>query len=576
MSYLKEFDVSFSEEHVINIEGDFSPIGFKYSDADYEWDISKDDGVSSVKLYLFSSGGGYAAVVSGKGAMEDFNLTLHPQKGFKVMTETRKYADYLKEINKVYIERGVTEIGDFFMYNAYYLKEVIFEDSSKIKRLGKYCFGCTQISGEYKFCNLENGTTIDRSFFCCPKLHGITIGVDATENRSITLSELAFFGCLDMKHFIVEDPVNTSLDFGKACFEYCTGLELMEFQPENTTAEGLNFLMIPVDLIRLKRRMDVEKGIIAHTPIANVKPANWGARADALHAIECWTNSTNGSLSLLNCKSVASEYAGQRKELIIHETDEQKKDEYLISDSTPTSLDSKAVFWGHDGSKPFRVPYYGSCWLFAYMHIWNVLNPNEQYDTIENFVAKLNTIPITVDTELAEDLATWDFKDAVMATGVYADRYFDEGNKIYATDLPQDKISTDTKTTEGEPGTASWGVRKALGWTGERLTVETLTKDNRTAWADIKKSAVDSILKGKPVVFECVGYGSNKTTSQNTGGLHAVAAIGYDGDKDMFKVVDSTWGFPSDEIPMVYWTEFEAMLEPSAESAVWVFSSFGS
>lgn len=560
---------------------DFSVFGYRYSAAVDSYDISANDGKSSVKMYLFPYDGGYTAIVSGHGAMKNHSLTLHPEKGFKVMTEERDYAaKYLKKIKKVCIERDVTEIGDYFMYNAYHLKEVVFEDTSKIARLGKYCFGCTQISGEYTFNKLQNGTTLDRSFFCCPKLEGITLSTDVTENISITLSELAFFGCLGLKYFKVEDPVNTNLVFGRACFEYCTGLELIEFQPEKTTAEGFNFLMVPVTSVRVKRRMDVDKGTLAHTRLDNMQDNAWGAITGVLNTMGSWFANANKMYSYINCVNTAADYAGEHHELDIYEFDEQKKDEYLEYADT-TDLNCKGVFWGKRASGAFRVPYYGSCWLFAYMHIWNVLHPNAQYDTIEHFIAKVEETKILVDsTELGPAIATWTFKNDVMATSVYTDGYFDVGKEILATDLPTalKLVNSDGSvyTTVGAPGEASWGVRKALTWTGERLSVETLTKDNRTAWADIKRSTIDSILAGKPVVFECVGYGGEDTTSSNYGGLHAVAGIGYDASTDTFKIVDSTWGLPSDEVPMVYWTSFEALLEPSGESAVWVFSAFDS
>lgn len=549
--------------------------------ATYDLSVAGD---GSVKMYLFPHAGGYAAVVSGEGAMKNHELTLHA-KGYKVTTETREYAEHLEKINKVYIERGVTTIGDYFMHHAFYLKEVVFEDSSQITYLGKYCFSCTQISGEYKFCKLLNGTTIQRSFYCCPKLEGITLGVDATTNRNFTLSEQAFFGCLNLRHFKVDDPLNTSITWGGGCFYYCPGLELMEFQPDKTNLTGLGLLMNPCTKAKVKYKTvnGNDNDIMRYSTIGGTSSLNSETTLCA------WVNPTaiaakdyTAYYAWMLCTAVAEEYAGKRHELMLYETDAQKQDEYLIDEVFPTSLDSKAVFWGKYGDV-YRVHYYGSCWLFAYMHIWNVLHGTEQYATIEDFVKKLQETKITVDSELATAFASWDFKDDVMATGVYADDgYFDEGSTIYVTDLPTDLISTDEDTTEGETGTASWGVRKVLGWTGERLTGGKPTTNKDSTWADIKRQAIDSIFAGKPVIFECVGYLGSATDISNAnsllyyGGAHAVAAIGYDATTDMFKIIDSTWGFPSDEIPMEYWTTFEAMLEPSGESAVWVFSEFDS
>lgn len=593
-----------------NIGADFSYFGYNYSKAVATYDLSADG--SSVKMHLFPHDGGYAAVVAGSGAMKNHSLTLH-NKGYKVMTETREYADYIKKINKVCIEKGVTTIGDYFMFGAHYLKDVVFEDSSAIKRLGKYCFAVTQISGDYKFLKLEmdteypyrywerdadgnlpldeagnivykvlskqvTGALLDHSFFCCPKLQGITVGVDGAENRNIALSELAFFGCINLRNFKVADQSNTDVVLGRACFEYCTNLELMELEVNNTSTEGFNFLIAPVTSTRVKRLINASKGESTRLPLTSVRVQQWAVWLDVLSTIDSWYMDTNTSYKFYYCQQVASSYSGKHHEMMCYETDEQKKDEYLADVST------YATFWGkvydeetHDWYA-FRAPYFGSCWLFAYYHIWNVLHPQKLYNTIHDFVAMLQETKITVDDDLVTGLSSWDFKDLVISAGKYASNYFTKANTdgIYATDLPVDKIYDDNITTEGEIGTASWGVRKVLGWTGERKTAGNAGSADYTAWANIKKSAIDSILAGKPVIFECVGYGGNDTTSTNYGGLHAVAGIGYDAKTDKFKVIDSTWGFPSDDVPMEYWAAFESLLEPSEESAVWVFSAFDS
>ena len=557
-----------------NIGADFSYFGFKYSKAVATYDLSVDD--SSVKMYLFSHDGGYAAVVAGKGAMKNQTVTINSIG--RVTSDNREYAEHIHKINKVCIESGVTSVGDYFMHEAYYLKEVIFEDSSQIAYLGAYCFAYTQISGEFKFCKLENGITIDHSFYCCPNLQGITLGVSATEDRNFELSEKAFFGCLNLRHFKVDEPLNTTSVWGEASFEYCVNLVRIVFEAENVIPKGYNFILIePTDIIH-RYWHDVDKGIVRDMPIANLKRTGWKGYSEGftemLSLNELWAIVVNKKRpyyqAYLDCQALASEYDGKRHELATYyETDWQKKDEYLAFAKT-TDLDCMGAFWGMFGSSVSRVPYYGSCWLFAYMHAWNTIHPLQQYDSIENFVAMLQETKITVDTELATALAGWDFKDNVMATGVYADGYFNEGNQIYATDLPVDMISSDSYTTVGAVGEASWGVRKVLGWTGERLTATT----DRT-WASIKKATIDSIFAGKPAIIECVRY-SNGITGNECGGLHAVTAIGYDAKTDRFKIIDSSWGFPSDAATMEYWTTFEALLEPSEESAVWVFSAFDS
>ena len=557
-----------------NIGAEFSVFGYRYASAKECYDLSS-AGDGSVMLYLFPSGGGYAAVVAGNGAMRNHSVTSN--NAGKIETDNRGYAAHLQEINKVYIESGVTTIGDYFMYRAKNLKEVVFEDSPQITRLGSDCFSWTQISGEYTFCNLDNGTTITRSFCWCPRLEGITLDVSTTDGngeKTINLSEKAFCGCVSLRYFKVADQMKTNLVLGRASFYYCPSLEIIELQPYTTSPEGFNFLMTPVPKI-LTKYYPTGSIAVMYLPVGSLQAAAWAnGRPVITSTHEYWYAKTASRNVCINCAAVASDYDGKKHELTIYNTDSQNKDEYKAYEWTDDKSDGLSAFWGILSGGVKRVPFYGSCWLFSYMHAWNALHPYEQYTTIVDFVEKLKATQITVDTELATALANWDFKDAVAAK--YANGYFNEGNSIYATDLPVDMISSDTATTEGEVGTASWAVRKVLGWTGTRMTDGFPESKTDTGWVDIKKAVIDSIFAGKPVIFECVGYAGNSTTASNFGGVHAVTAIGYDATTDMFKIIDSTGFVQYDDKPVAYWTNFEAMLEPSTESAVWIFSAFDS
>ena len=162
----------------------------------------------------------------------------------------------------------------------------------------------------------------------------------------------------------------------------------------------------------------------------------------------------------------------------------------------------------------------------------------------------------------------WEFFNEVSSK--YPSGYFNQGNSILATDLPVALYERAGYTTIGQKGEASWGVRKALGWEGTRYTVtrdELNTAHNsgdNSTWARIKEKAIESIFAGKPVLFECVAY------TENYPGSHAVAAIGYDASIDEFLFVDSGSGWTHDE-PLMFWTNFEYILEPSEESVIWVF-----
>ena len=555
---------------------DFSHFGYKYSEAEKEYDLSEKKD-KSVMLYLFPSSGGYAAVVSGNGAMKNPKVTI--SQGYKITKEGREYVEYVPKINKVYIERGITSVCDYFMYKAYHLTDVIFEDSSEIKYLGNYCFGSTKISGEYAFCNLDNELMIDRAFLCCPDLEGITLGVskEVTENRSITLGYRAFYGCLNLRYFKLDDPLNTRITLGIGAFDSCAKLELFEVQPKKTAPLGFTFLKEDPMGIRFKRWYEDEPGIKSNTAVGDFAKDGWGwdGNKPVNPMFTYWHTDSDNIRSYNDCVAVPKEYDGKSYEMQTPESDSQNMDDYLTA-RTDIYMPYIGAFWIPFDGGAIRAPYWGSCWLFALMHMWNVIHLARQFDTIEDFAKKIDGTKIAVDKALEEALAECDFMDAIMATGKYAQDYFKEGNEIYATDLPiaisattgseiDDQINTilDNKT-----GEAMWGVCKALGWSGERYTA-----DVEKSWADIKRMVIDSIFAGKPVLFECVGAGPNDTIATYVGN-HAVAALGYDAKTDKFKIIDSAWGFLPDEVPMVYWTTFESLLAPSEISSVWIFSKF--
>ena len=604
---------------------DVSQFGFKYSDKVYSANISKTTS-DSVTLYLFESDGGYAAVVSGKGEMKDYQLDTD-----KTPFVAREYEDYVSKINAVYVESGVTSIGDYFMYAAHELTNLVFADSSKITRLGKRCFATTNISGDYEFPSLKHyeGTVlIDEPFRVCQNLTGLTVGISdeiyedgyETGYKNLVVSAGSFSHCYNLKHFRVTDEGNnTHVRLGLATFDCCPKLDLVELHPSRTTPDGQNFLRIPGQAMKVKHRVlkdadnlppyaATDTGRIRCVSLADLDENEWDLEKDkgvrkaaSLSTYRRWKidKDTNGPCSeAYNAMlGVQSEYIGRKHQLGIPESDYQSQPGYLNytfyigNKINPAVQDLElwnAIFWGEFNGDVFRNPYYGSCYLFAYYHAWNVLHPNQQYDTFHDFVTdKLKSATVTLDADAAKNLSSdnWEYRDLIMnlnlnddyGNPLYSDDYFNKGRTVLIRDLPvclKNGTGADGEYTQlGVPGEATWGVRKVLGWDAERRTASPSDlASNPLLWANIKRDAIESIFDGMPVLIECVAYAYG-TSDLSYQGMHAVTAIGYDGDTDMFLIIDSGAVFEPDiHGPAVYWLPFEALLDPSEESAVWIFS----
>lgn len=552
-----------------------SPFGFEYQRASYRFDIGEMPG--EIFMYLYFRDDGYAALISGYGAIKSYSTE-----------EERPYHPYINKIRTLFIEDGISVIGNFFMHRARQLTHLEFANSAAIIHLGKSCFESTRIDGEYEFVNLENNTLLDRCFYDCIKVKSLTFGINAEGRKSIELSKRAFMCCNELQHLEIKDPANTQVLCGEACFYHCHQLKELILDITNTTLKGFNFLLAS-DSMKIKTNLTKEefgtiKGVLSlgsiNSDLWNYTSENGVRTAPVTSTIEDWMRFDNTAApwarykAYMDCLQSAQKYGKEKHELFLTQYDNQNSERYKLDSFHADQNRIDSVFWGEWSGGIFRVPIYGSCWLFAYYHIWNITHPHRTYRTITEFIEnKLKQSPITVDSELAHILRSeWSSYDEVSSK--YPNNYFNEGSSILITDLPV-ALYEGSYTTIGQKGEASWGVRQVLGWTGTRYTVTESelnaahTNGDNGTWARIKEAAIKSIFAGKPVLFECVGY-SEGFTNNDYAGSHAIAAIGYDASIDQFLFVDSGSGWAHNE-PFTYWTHFESVLNPSEESAIWVF-----
>ena len=141
-----------------------------------EIDVSE-AGDGSVLLRLYSSGGGYDAVVTGTGAIKDHTDNNRPYDAGKVCT--------------LHIGEGITSIGAYFMYGAWNLKHLTFAEGCKITHLKDRAFSRTGITEAYFLSLTEMGNAV---FNSCTSLVSANLGGNIT-----TLPLGTFSNCLELE-----------------------------------------------------------------------------------------------------------------------------------------------------------------------------------------------------------------------------------------------------------------------------------------------------------------------------------------------------------------------------------------
>ena len=484
--------------------------GAPYSSATEIIDISA-NGDESVKMYLFGTADGFDAVVSGAGAIADY-------------TEDNRPYD-VQKICRLHITKGVTSIGDYFMNGANNLKCLSFEDSTAVTHLGTRAFALTQVGGEYDFSGLTD-TTLNRVFFDCRKLEGVTLNGNITE---IAVSSFACCQSLRYVKNIASNGVVCALRDG--VFQYCTSLESLDATPANTTLGNFVFLLTPIN------------AKVGETE-TNLADARWKSKG----ALMCFAQNEWASEQLTAIRGVTSESV----QFPVPEADNQGSEIYK----------QWGAFWNITRNGKDKHYGYNHCVYFSLFHIYNTLHPNAQYDTYYDFITReIAPRKIKVTQSLYDALHNSEVWDDLVAlneqygTGVtYA-----LGDEISATDLP---ISLKYEVvTHYEVGTAIWGVCEVLGWSAEEIGFAAGVQSG----ADVKRTILDNLANNKPTMMFIVGAGNEGHAA------HSVAAIGYDSETDRLLIIDSADSFPADTIPLAYWCAFEALITPDERSRVFTF-----
>jgi hypothetical protein len=368
---------------------------------------------------------------------------------------------------------------------------------------------------------------IDCAFRSCPRLEGISFGGNVN-----TITDYSFRDCLSLRYVSNISKANVDLTIGKAAFYYCTSLEKISVNPINTVLGNWVFMFVPTNA-------ETESGIVLDS-------AAWKSKGSMCFVQNEWSNEQLTSIRNTTSPSVR---------LTTPESDNQKSDFNKGYAVFPLLRNGEYT--------PRLHPASGSCSIFSLLHIYNIIYPDRPYKTyydfIENGIAS-RKIKVTQDLYNA-------FANTTNGQHLITDSKYDVGNEITAIDLPMGLESLGVSC--GDIGTAFWGVCEALGWTATenkfRNRETDTAEDKKNCGAVVKRVLLDSLEAGKPVMMEITGPASPGS------GVHAVVAIGYDANTDKFLIIDSTWEFPSDIVPMVYWCKFESLITPAKESAIWTF-----
>lgn len=500
----------------IQTGGDISYFGWRYADAAAVYDLNEE---GTVKMYLFPTGDGYDAVVTGEGAIRDHNApkkeTQNPNGLIDVtITDNREYSKYVEQIRRLHIAAGVNSIGNHFMHGAYNLKHLVFEDSTQITHLGTNAFAATQIGGVYEFPELED-TTLNGPFESCPKLEGLTFS-----NTVKTIAARAFGRCLGLRYV---DGLIYVTKIEDAAFMYCTSLERLGVTPANVELGKWAFILTPNEA--------AADGVALAT-------AGWRGKGDLCFVQNEWDEQLDAIQNV----------TAEKVSFPIPESDSQGTDFYNQWGVFPLLWKKN---WYSGGQRASAC-----CGIFCLYHIYNIRHPNAQYDTFYDFIQNEiapKKIKVTQELRAALEASTYWPTLNKNCPGVY-----EVGREITALDLPT--TLEDEGTTWGGIGTSHWGVCEVLGWdvTNKRL--------NEYSGADAKQLILDELHAGRPVQMVIIG---DDTIGH---GRHSVVAIGYEPAEDKLQIIDSRGRIPADTSPMVYWLPFEALITPHKLSFVQIFN----
>ena len=175
------------------------------------YDVSK-EGEGNVKLILLGNGDGtYEAQLRGEGTTMDF------AKGDK------PWQAYVDAITSITVGDGITAIGNRLFHRHEAVRQLHFEDSSKITHLGERAFQGCQFGGEYSFPNLEDAE-LAAVFSHCTKLRGLTLNDNVKGIAAAALS-----ACLSLQYV---HGISKVVEVGVGAFIDAPKLESLDLDPQ--------------------------------------------------------------------------------------------------------------------------------------------------------------------------------------------------------------------------------------------------------------------------------------------------------------------------------------------------------
>lgn len=156
--------------------------------------------------------------LSGEGATWDYGKD-----------DIKPWESFVARITAIYIESGITSLGNYLFARHEAVKTLTFEDSSKITHLGNRVFHRCQFGGEYSFPGLLD-TTLVNTFGSCVNLRGITVPDTVT-----AIDSSAFILCLNLRRVSGLRNVKT---VGASAFHYTPNLTSIDLNPDVCTDIG--------------------------------------------------------------------------------------------------------------------------------------------------------------------------------------------------------------------------------------------------------------------------------------------------------------------------------------------------
>lgn len=175
------------------------------------YNVAKDES-SSARLVLLDNGDGtYQAHLIGAGDTRDF-----------ASGAVKPWHEYIDQITSIFVGKDITALGSRLFQRHEAVKQLVFEDSSKIQHIGGDAFTGCQFGGEFSFPNLQD-TEINDAFSNCIKLRNVSLNGKVTK-----IGTGAFSGCLNLHSL---DNVNEStqeVTIGVGAFMYTPKLESVD------------------------------------------------------------------------------------------------------------------------------------------------------------------------------------------------------------------------------------------------------------------------------------------------------------------------------------------------------------